>query len=528
MASNPINNNFTSVKMPWAKLINPTKSKKQTIDQEYVRTTFEHDAMRIVSSASFRKLQDKTQAIPLSDNDMVHNRLTHTIEVAAVGKKLARMVADYVWDNHIEITDKNAIASIFKCDPTNQSLTKEVFINNVADIVEAACLIHDLGNPPFGHQGEGALSETYDDLANLPEYGETLVRLAKAQPDIFKIEGNAQTLRSIANNKSIDLTYATLAVSIKYPCVYHQGNSIYKKFNVYQSEQELFNKIMINCGIVLLQNHEYARHPLVYLVEAADDICYSLFDFEDFVHLGFVSEEVYCGTLINIILSDQSSVIATKTHGGNLSEKRIHYKQDLYANNQLSFIDIVSKLRSEAIFQMMLNAFDVFQQKYEYIISGIYTIENQLLSNKGKIHGLLDIYATLTQDEQDVDAIDHANQALKKYSVNYGYNNIAVLKNSLGGYEVMSGLLKTYIAALHNLNKLKSQMVLFTIPEMYLSDKLRVVLSKRDAISWVDVLSDEQQIEQIQWLNDYLTGLTDNAALRLFRHMKGHEQITIT
>ena len=188
----------------------------------------------------------------------------------------------------------------------------------------------------------------------------------------------------------------------------------------------------------------------------------------------------------------------------------------------------LQQLRSEAIFQMTLNAFDVFKQKYEYIISGIYTIENQLLSNKGKIHGLLDIYATLTQDEQDVDAIDHANQALKKYSVNYGYNNIAVLKNSLGGYEVMSGLLKTYIAALHSLNKLKSQMVLFTIPEMYLSGKLRVALSKRDTISWVDILSEEQQIEQIRRLNDYVTGLTDNAALRLFRHMKGHEQITIT
>lgn len=511
--------------MSWVKLISPIKSKKQTIDREYIRGVFDHDNARIVSSSAFRKLQNKTQVIPLSENDTVHNRLTHSIEVASVGKKIARMIADSIWESYIYPEDLDQIVEIFRC--ANYSDGKEVFINNIADIVSAACLIHDIGNPPFGHQGEEALKETYEELLEHPNYIDTLGKLKNLQADLFKIEGNAQTIRLLAKNKNIDLTYATLAASIKYPRIYSDdSSSIYKKFNIYQSELELFNNILSSCGLSIASGNDYERHPLVYIVEAADDICYGLFDFEDFVHLGFITQETYCNTLIEIILPNLKAPTAKKIKGETIEEKRTNYKQNM-SDEKLSFGNITSKLRSEAMHQMILNAVHAFKEKYEYIIRGAYTQQNKLLNASGKINSLLNIYEDMIASHSYKDSFKQSNKDLKNHSINFGYNNLYVLKNSLGGYEVMSELLKTYIAAIHNLKKLKSQMVLYTIPEDYLLPEIINSLKTKSSSSWTEVLSETQQIEQIRLLNDYLTGLTDTAALKLFRHIKGHEQITL-
>lgn len=283
-----------------------------------------------------------------------------------------------------------------------------------------------------------------------------------------------------------------------------------------------FNRILSNCGLNLIAGEDYERHPLVYVVEAADDICYSLFDFEDFVHLGFVSEETYSGTLLDIIFANAKTPLAMRTLGETLEEKLSNHKQSLV---EMNFGNIASKLRSEALFQLILNAFHTFKEKYDYIITGTYTMDNQLLNAKGKINGLLDIYAMIMANHPVKDRFAKSNTGLKKHPVTAGYNNIAVLKNSLGGYEIMRELLKTHIAALHNLNKLQSQMILLTAPPEFVHDGIRDSLNKRDAHSWAEVLSPQQQIEQIRLLNDYLTGLTDNAALKLFRHLKGHEQV---
>lgn len=509
--------------MSWAKLISPNKSKAQKDKNEYIRNVFEHDISRIVHSVPFRKLQNKTQVIPLSDNDLVHNRLTHSIEVSAVGRRMAREIADYAWENYVDLDDHSLIAETFRSG--GHESTKEIFMNNVADIVSAACLIHDIGNPPFGHQGEAALQETYDDLIRLPEYSATLGKLTTVQPNIFKIEGNAQTIRLLAENKNINLTYATLATSIKYPRTYNKANSIYKKFNIYESELELFNNILKNCGIPLANESDYSRHPLVYLVEAADDICYSLFDFEDFVHLEFISEDNYINILIEFILPNMISPKAKKVKGETIEDKRANYKQYILASDT-NFANITSLLRTEAMNQLILNATYAFKEKYEFILSGVYTRQNGLLNAKGKINGLLDIYEQIMLKRPLNDTFSNSNDKLKSHSVISGYNNMNVLKNSLGGYEVMSELLKTLIVALHNLHKLKSQMVLSSIPENYLLNEIKLVLQKRNCVSWADALSDDQQIKQIRLLNDYLTGLTDNAALSLFKHIKAHEQIT--
>lgn len=521
--------NLVPDSLSWVNLLNPNKSKKQQTKPEYLRSSFEHDALRIVSSATFRKLQNKTQVIPLGDNDIIHNRLTHSIEVATVGKKLARMVAEYIWDNYIGEDDAQSIAESFCYSVASHEAIKELFINSIADIVYAACLIHDIGNPPFGHQGEEALKETYEQLMAMPEYKESLSILNGEYPDLFKIEGNAQTIRLLSENTNIDLTYATLASSIKYPKMYSTEDSIYKKFNIYLSEEKLFNDILTNCGLNVAQGNDYKRHPLVYLVEAADDICYGLFDFEDFVHLGFISQEIYCDTMIEIILPNLNAPAAKNSsiQGNTIEEKRISYKENITKQNLKTFDSIASKLRSEALFQMILNAKHSFEKKYDYIMTGSYTKCNQLLNKKGKIHGLLDIYSAIMGDSPTEDCFARTSAGLKKHSVVSGYNNIAVLKNSLGGYEIMRELLETYIFALHNLDKLKSQMILFTIPEEYIFEDILEAIDKKNSKSWVTILSKKQQAEQIRKLNDYLTGLTDTAALKLFRHLKGHEQISI-
>ena len=172
------------------------------------------------------------------------------------------------------------------------------------------------------------------------------------------------------------------------------------------------------------------RHPLVYVVEAADDICYSLFDFEDFVHLGFISEETYSETLLDIIFANAKTPLAMRTLGETLEEKLSNYKQSLVGMN---FGNIANKLRSEALFQLILNAFHAFKEKYDYIITGTYTIDNQLLNAKGKINGLLDIYAMIMANHPVKDRFAKSNTGLKNTPVTAGYNNIAVLKNSLGG-----------------------------------------------------------------------------------------------
>jgi dGTP triphosphohydrolase len=216
---------------------------------------------------------------------------------------------------------------------------------------------------------------------------------------------------------------------------------------------------------------------------------------------------------------------AKKAKGETIEDKRTKYKQNIL-DSDTDFANIASLLRTEAMNQLILNATYAFTEKYEFILSGVYTEQNGLINENGKINSLLDIYEHIMRKRPWNDTCGNSNNKLKSHSVISGYNNMNVLKNSLGGYEVMSELLKTLIAALHNLHKLKSQMVLSAIPESYLLNEIKLVLQKMNCVSCAEVLSDDQQITQIRLLNDYLTGLTDNAALNLFKHIKCHEQTT--
>src|SRR3954467_3450566 len=235
------------------------------------RSPFQIDSDRIIFSSAFRRLQDKTQVFPLADNDYVRTRLTHSLEVASVGRSLGARVGDHLCQAHFP--------------------GGEIHASDIGAIVSAAALAHDLGNPPFGHSGEDAIRHWF---TTSPVAQAARKEFTKAEKKDFEcFEGNAQGFRIITrlqmpDNPGLRLTYATLAAFTKYPRasrlpVKPEGGASAKKFGFFQSEAPFFEEVAVRTGLDQRVPGAawWCRHPLAFLVEAADDICYRLVDFED-------------------------------------------------------------------------------------------------------------------------------------------------------------------------------------------------------------------------------------------------------
>ena len=239
------------------------------------RTEFQRDYDRLIFSAPFRRLQNKTQVFPLPESIFVHNRLTHSLEVSSVGRSLGNDASRQLLDRHPQLFSTH--------------------FTELGNIVSAACLAHDLGNPPFGHSGENAIATYFSEGPGLrlrdyvcPETGD---RLTEAQwNDMTHFEGNANAFRLLTHHfqgrreGGFVMTYSTLASIVKYPYTSgHKGKA--GKFGFFRSEEESYLRIARELGIRQLPAEEgelsFARYPLVYLVEAADDICYEIMDIED-------------------------------------------------------------------------------------------------------------------------------------------------------------------------------------------------------------------------------------------------------
>mgnify|MGYP002560625593 CR=1 FL=1 len=261
-------------KNQWTKLLSPVRHNH--IDPAHVvfditRSPFIQDYDRILFSNSFRMLARKTQAHPFAVNDHVHHRLMHSLEVSSAGRSLGIM-AGYFLKERGELPD---------------IITPE----HIGQIVQAACLAHDIGNPPFGHGGESALQDWFRDTANNDRYLSELTERQKA--DFKSFDGNAQGFRvvtALENHKDkggLRLTYPTLATLVKYPrSAYDAIGDGSSKFNFYQSEKNTFDAVFSTLG--LKDGNRYRRHPLSYLTEAADDICYGIIDMEDALELGII------------------------------------------------------------------------------------------------------------------------------------------------------------------------------------------------------------------------------------------------
>ena len=261
-------------------------------NQDETRLGFEVDYDRIIFSDSFRSLQDKTQVVPLSKTDFVHTRLTHSLEVSVVARSLGRIVGEQVLLRHPELIEAG-----YK-------------MNDFGAIVATAALAHDIGNPPFGHSGEKAIGEYFKN-GNGKKFKEQLSE--KQWQDIIDFEGNANGFRILNESKKgseggLRLSFATLGAFMKYPKeslpkkpTSHIAD---KKYGIFQLDIPFFKEIASELGLISTGNKNdisFRRHPLAYLVEAADDICYTIIDFEDGINLGLIEEDFALEYLIKLV-----------------------------------------------------------------------------------------------------------------------------------------------------------------------------------------------------------------------------------
>lgn len=262
------------MKMSWEKLLNPSRLGSRKAHDESSRSPFHKDYDRIVFSGAFRRLNRKTQVHPLAQHDAVHTRLTHSLEVSCVGRSLGMLAAEKIIDQ----------------------LPHWVSPADVGAIIQAACLAHDIGNPPFGHAGEYAIRDWFLQ----PAQAHLMALLSPAQAaDLCQFEGNAHGLRILTqleyhpNEGGMRLTYATLGAYLKYPWLSQPlsgGVASHKraKFGCYHTEKHLLASIAEHLGLINTGDNRWSRHPLAYLLEAADDICYTLIDLEDGLALGML------------------------------------------------------------------------------------------------------------------------------------------------------------------------------------------------------------------------------------------------
>lgn len=260
--------------MDWTQLLNANRLGGRPLKDESGRTAFLRDHDKIIFSGAFRRLARKTQVHPLATNDHVHNRLTHSLEVSCVGRTLGIRVGEKLQQQGLL--------------PAGTAAT------DLGDIVQSACLAHDIGNPPFGHTGERAIRAWFCDHGKL--FIETLP--AHQQRDFTLFEGNAQGFHIVTQSEyylfedGMRLTYATLGTFLKYPWLSDQQKN--GKYSVFAADKGAFDEVATACGLTSLPGSRYARHPLVYLMEAADDFCYAIIDLEDGLEMNLLRwEEVH-------------------------------------------------------------------------------------------------------------------------------------------------------------------------------------------------------------------------------------------
>jgi dGTPase len=285
--------------MNWKQLLNPSRlgqRREEVLDLEEARSPFEADHGRILFSNPFRRLHNKTQVFPMPENDHVHSRLTHSLEVCNVGQTLGKMVGKVVIDRH--------------------GLQGHLLPEHFAQSVGTACLAHDIGNPPYGHYGEEAISSFF---AKRFGAGDFQGVSQGDRADLERFEGNAQGFRILArlhmckNEGGLRLTYGTLGAFLKYPQVGRWAGDKQrpggKKFGAYLSEMELLQTVAESVGLLPVDGKEgaYQRHPLAYLMEAADDICYQVLDLEDGVALGLLSRRDFAELMQPMLKVDGSS-----------------------------------------------------------------------------------------------------------------------------------------------------------------------------------------------------------------------------
>jgi len=435
--------------MNWEQLLSLKRfgdtNKRIRKEQDETRLGFEVDYDRVIFSSEFRSLQDKTQVIPLSETDFVHTRLTHSLEVSVVGRSLGRLVGQKLLEKHPHLQNIHGYQA-----------------NDFGAIVAAAALAHDIGNPPFGHSGEKAIGEFFINGEGL-KYKDALT--TKEYQDLCDFEGNANGFKILTESRAgrkggLRLSYATLGAFTKYPKeslpkkpTKHIAD---KKYGFFQSEKEAFADVANELG--LLKNSDkdisFSRHPLAYLVEAADDICYTIIDFEDGINLGLIQEEFALEYLINIVRDK----IKTENY---------------YALNTTQ--DRVSYLRALAIGTLINEAVDIFMKHEDAILNGKFDC------------------ALLDKSKYEAQIND-----IIKISIENIYQSKEVVDKEIAGYGVINTLLNTYTKAVNNcFNNTASnydKLILKGLPESIKVNDTSLYNRLSSVCYYVSLLSDSKAI----------------------------------
>ncbi|MCW4085015.1 deoxyguanosinetriphosphate triphosphohydrolase [Segatella copri] len=439
--------------MEWKQLISNKRfgQEHKHAERHDDRSEFKRDYDRLIFSSAFRRLQNKTQVFPLPGSIFVHNRLTHSLEVASVGMSIGNDISRRVIQKRPEL--------------------KDTLVEEIGTIVSAACLAHDLGNPPFGHSGEKAIQTFFSEGP-----GQKIKSMVSSEfwDDITHFEGNANAFRILTHRfkgrrqGGFVMTYSMLASIVKYPfasCL--AGN--HGKFGFFASEAESYRKIADELGIFCKsapgEPLKYARHPLVYMVEAADDICYEIMDIEDSHKLKILSFAETEHLLLSFFDEEIQQKIRQRIIDEELSDE----------NEKVVYMraSVIGKLENECV--------AAFLAHEEEILAG--TFEGSLIDH-------------ISERQKK------AYKECEKISYSKIYQSKPVLDIELSGYQIMATLMEVFIEAAVNPSRFYSKQL------------LRRVSSQYD-------IENENLEERIMAVIDYISGMTDIYALDIYQKING-------
>jgi dGTPase len=415
-------------------------------DPTIARTPFQRDYDRVLFSGSFRRLADKTQVFPLPYDDHVHSRLTHSLEVASIGRSLGTLVGDRVLARRGE-------------------LRPALDARDFGDCVAAACLAHDLGNPPFGHVGEDAIREFF--VREKPFWNEMDDR---QQRDLLAFEGNAQTFRIVTRLErptrpgGLQLTFATIGALVKYPCSSLAADKASKvkgakKPGLFDGDVTAWAEVARALGLDAQGGERWARHPLAYLTEAADDIAYLLLDLEDGLRLRHVPDELFVQCL--------RPLCEGKERCPSL-EPITEYAERM---------ERADLLRALAVNTLIHDAADAFMEAHDAILAGTFA-------------------TALEPAMRHRDAL----RTIQRVCLERCYRARDVLKMELSGAEAIQGLLEIFVAALHEKDSLRGEHMRRLYPRLF---------------------QDAPAYDRLLRLTDHVSGMTDHYAVRLYRELRG-------
>ena len=439
--------------MEWKQLISNKRfgQEHKHAERHDDRSEFKRDYDRLIFSSAFRRLQNKTQVFPLPGSIFVHNRLTHSLEVASVGMSIGNDISRRVIQKRPEL--------------------KETLVEELGTIVSAACLAHDLGNPPFGHSGEKAIQTFFSEGP-----GQKIKSMVSSEfwDDITHFEGNANAFRILTHRfkgrrqGGFVMTYSMLASIVKYPFASSLAGN-HGKFGFFASEAESYRKIADELGIFCKsapgEPLKYARHPLVYMVEAADDICYEIMDIEDSHKLKILSFAETEHLLLSFFDEDIQQKIRQRIINEELTDE----------NEKVVYMraSVIGKLENECV--------AAFLAHEEEILAG--TFEGSLIDH-------------ISERQKK------AYKECEKISYSKIYQSKPVLDIELSGYKIMATLMEVFVEAAVNPSRFNSKQL------------LRRVSSQYD-------IENENLEERIMAVIDYISGMTDIYALDIYQKING-------